>query len=32
MEGESRSIDKMVAERNAEFARNYKKADVLSTF
>lgn len=32
MEGESKNIDKMVTDRNAEFTANYKRANVLDSF
>ena len=32
MESENKNIDKMVTDRNAEFLRNYKRANILDTF
>ena len=32
MESENKNSDKLVAERNAEYTRNYKRANVLDSF
>lgn len=32
MESDTRNMEKMIADRNAEFAKNYKRTNVLDSF